>query len=140
MSFSLSTCQPGEDGSFNASNNPPRRIAFTATAHDDPLFNQTETLRQDVDIGLAKFLSQEMAEEAKRSELSALMKQVDVLEVEVRLFLKVHYEKEPGTTCRSTHPATSLIQTSGHRCVSLFARYAWCMGLISPPQKRSSSG
>lgn len=46
--------------------------------------NQTETLRQDVDIGLAKFLSQEVAEEGKRSELSTLMEQVDILEAEVR--------------------------------------------------------
>lgn len=41
-------------------------------------------MRQDVDIGLAKFLSQEMTENSKRSELTALLEEVDELEAEVR--------------------------------------------------------
>ena len=40
-------------------------------------------MRQDVDIGLAKFLSQEMTENSKRSELTALLEEVDELEAEV---------------------------------------------------------
>lgn len=40
-------------------------------------------MRQDVDIGLAKFLSQEMAENSKRAELSSLLEEVDDLEAEV---------------------------------------------------------
>lgn len=40
-------------------------------------------MRQDVDIGLAKFLSQEMTENAKRAELSNLLEEVDNLEAEV---------------------------------------------------------
>lgn len=74
--------------------------------------NQTETLRQDVDISLAKFLSQEVAEEAKRSELFTLMEQVDILEIEVRLFLKVCYEIKIGRR----NPVTSDIQTSKRPC------------------------
>lgn len=40
-------------------------------------------MRQDVDIGLAKFLSQEMTEDSKRAELSSLLEEVDDLEAEV---------------------------------------------------------
>lgn len=40
-------------------------------------------MRQDVDIGLARFLSQEMTENAKRSDLAALLEEVDGLEAEV---------------------------------------------------------
>eukprot|EP00903_Cladosiphon_okamuranus_P014759 g13676.t1 len=47
------------------------------------LTDQAETMRQDVDIGLAKFLSQEMIENSKRSELTALLEEVDELEAEV---------------------------------------------------------
>eukprot|EP00752_Nemacystus_decipiens_P012264 g10871.t1 len=47
------------------------------------LTDQAETMRQDVDIGLAKFLSQEMSENSKRSELTALLEEVDELEAEV---------------------------------------------------------
>lgn len=44
---------------------------------------KAETMRQDVDIGLAKFLSQEMTENSKRSELTTLLEEVDELEAEV---------------------------------------------------------
>ncbi|CAN0155595.1 unnamed protein product, partial [Scytosiphon promiscuus] len=47
------------------------------------LDHQAEIMRQDVDIGLAKFLSQEMTENSKRSELSTLLEEVDDLEAEV---------------------------------------------------------
>lgn len=50
------------------------------------LFSKVTVLRQDIDIGLARFLSQEMTEESKRSELSALLEEVDALEAEVRFF------------------------------------------------------
>ncbi|CAN0534603.1 unnamed protein product, partial [Ectocarpus sp. 8 AP-2014] len=40
-------------------------------------------MRQDVDIGLARFLSQEMTENSKRSDLAALLEEVDGLEAEV---------------------------------------------------------
>lgn len=44
---------------------------------------KAEVLRQDVDIGLARFLSQETIEESKREELSSLLEEVDSLEAEV---------------------------------------------------------
>ncbi|CAN0210460.1 unnamed protein product, partial [Ectocarpus sp. 13 AM-2016] len=40
-------------------------------------------MRQDVDIGLARFLCQEMTENSKRSDLAALLEEVDGLEAEV---------------------------------------------------------
>lgn len=46
-------------------------------------------MRQDVDIGLAKFLSQEMTENAKRTELSTLLEEVDSLEAEVRSYFSL---------------------------------------------------
>ncbi|CAM9197706.1 unnamed protein product [Hapterophycus canaliculatus] len=52
------------------------------------LSHQAEIIRQDVDIGLAKFLSQEIAENSKRSELSALLEEVDDLEAEVSQWLE----------------------------------------------------
>lgn len=36
-----------------------------------------------MDIGLARFLSQEMTEDSKRGELTALLEEVDSLEAEV---------------------------------------------------------
>lgn len=53
-------------------------------------FTQAGILKQDVDIGLAKFLSQEMKEGSKRVELTELLEEVDSLEAEV------------GSTCASS--------------------------------------
>ncbi|CBJ48625.1 coiled-coil flagellar protein, move backward only 2 [Ectocarpus siliculosus] len=47
------------------------------------LNHEADIMRQDVDIGLARFLSQEMAENSKRSDLAALLEEVDGLEAEV---------------------------------------------------------
>ncbi|CAM9663192.1 unnamed protein product [Pylaiella littoralis] len=47
------------------------------------LNSQADVMRQDVDIGLAKFLSQEVTENSKRAELSSLLEEVDDLEAEV---------------------------------------------------------
>lgn len=44
-------------------------------------------LKQDVDIRLARFLSQEMKEDSKRQELTALLDGVDALEAEVGQFV-----------------------------------------------------
>lgn len=40
-------------------------------------------MKQDVDIGLARFLTQDTREESKRAELTALLAEVDSLETEV---------------------------------------------------------
>ncbi|CAM9253615.1 unnamed protein product [Ectocarpus sp. 4 AP-2014] len=47
------------------------------------LNHEADIMRQDVDIGLARFLSQEMTENSKRSDLAALLEEVDGLEAEV---------------------------------------------------------
>lgn len=40
-------------------------------------------LKQDVDIGLARFLAQDVKETAKREELATLLEETDALEAEV---------------------------------------------------------
>lgn len=76
--------------------------------------SQAEMLRQDVDIGLARFLSQEMTEDSKRGELTALLEEVDILEAEVN----TKYNKTQCSRC----PVKSLLPSASQKrcCASGF--------------------